>query len=86
VGLLSFQNTHKELFSKQGILPSSFIRLQYNKLVQAAMSAGTISIRHITDYSQRVLGTASTTSKIWQQKLAPTAETLCLQLGVQLCN
>lgn len=86
MGLLSFQDTHKELFSKQGILPSSFIRLQYNKLVQTAMSAGTISIRHITNYSQRALGTASTAGKIWQQKLAPTAETLCLQLGIRLCN
>ena len=86
MGLLSFQDTHKELFGKQGVFPSSFIRLQYRKLVQTAMSAKTISIRHITDYSQRTFSITRQTSKIWQQKLTPIAETLCLQLGVRLCN
>lgn len=86
VGLLSFKNTHKEIFGKQGVFPFAFICLQYNKLVQAVMSARTISIRHITDYSQRATSITSETSKIWQQKLAPIAETLCLQLGVRLCN
>ncbi len=86
MGLLPFQDTHKTIFGKQGVFSSTFIRLQYNKLVQAAMSAGTVSIRHIADYSQGALGAACEISKIWQQKLTPTTETLCLQLGVRLCN
>lgn len=86
VGLLSFKNTYKEIFGKYGVFPFAFIRLQYNKLVQTAMSAGTISIRYVTNRSQRIFSTASAIGKIWQQKLAPTAETLCLQLGVRLCN
>lgn len=86
VGLLYFQDTHKEIFSKQGIFPSTFIRLQYNKLVQAAMSAGTVSICYVTNHSQRTISTASEAGKIRQQKLTAIAETLCLQLGVRLCN
>ncbi len=86
VGLLSFQDTHKELFGKQDIFPFAFICLQYYKLVQKIMSAKAIPIRYITNYSQRISSIASKISKIWQQKLTPIAGTLCLQLGVRLCN
>lgn len=82
VGLLSFQDTHKELFGKQGILSSSFIRLQYRKLVQKVMFARAISICYVTNYSQRAFGVTRQISKIWPQKPASIAKTLCLQLGV----
>lgn len=80
--LLPFQDTHKELFGKQDIFSLALICLQYRKLVQKVMSAKAISIRYITNYSQRILSIASKISKIWTQKFTQTSSTLCLQLGV----
>jgi len=82
VGLLSFQDTHKKIFGKPNLFPFTSIYLQYRKLVQKAMFTKAISIRHITDYSQRISSIAGKISKIWKQKLTPLASTLCLQLGV----
>lgn len=81
-GLLSFQDTHKKLFSKQGVFPSSFIRLQYSQLVQKIMSSASIPVRYITDYSQRIFSFTSTISENWTQKLIKTSSSLCLQLGI----
>ena len=86
VGLLSFQDTHKKLFSKQSIFSSSFIRLQYRKLVQKIMSARTISICYIANYPQRTFSVAGAISKIWQQKFTQITKAFYLHASLRLCN